>query len=240
MVRCLLQDEQSPTPNSALLRPRPGPGTGHPLGHRPAQVTKIRRSHRCGLRLVAGNTVQHSSPRVWGDIQKEPLSVKMFPSDLPDLSSSQPHSSPPQPSPRGFPARSNRPPSAFLHPPGWEALGPALGTETEVLTFCGAPPVEVWVVLIDGSPSDPGPQQHLKSQAQLPSLRPVPPHPHCEGSTKGTVPADGGPVPGAASSKTNPPPRPETCVNSIDTQPRPAARTSLGPQAQAPPLVLLL
>lgn len=99
----------------------------------------------------------------------------MFPSDLPDLSSSQPHSSPPQPSPRGFPARSNRPPSAFLHPPGWEALGPALGTETEVLTFCGAPPVEVWVVLIDGSPSDPGPRQHLKSQAQLPSLRPDPP-----------------------------------------------------------------
>lgn len=232
MVKWLLQDKQSPTPNSALLRPSPGPGMGHPLGHRPAQVTKIRRSHRCGLRLVAENIVQHPSPRVWGDFQKEPLNVKMFPSDPPDLSSSQHIPAHPNRTPGLSQSGATSPPSTFLHPPGWEALGPALGTETKVLTFRSAPPEEVCVVLLeDGGPSDPEQRQHLKSQAQLPSLCPVSPT-HTEGSRKVTVPPDGGTCAWGCKLKKYPPP-PETQVNSIDPQPHLAARANLGPQAPA-------
>lgn len=126
--------------------------------------------------------------------------------------------------PRGLTARSNGP--LFRSPTSsWVGgLGPALGTETKVLTFRGAAPVKVCVVLLaDRGPADPGLQQRLICQAQFPSLRPVlpppPNHPHCGGSRKVTVPPDG-----LVSCPQ------ETHVTSTDTQPQHAARTNLGPK----------
>ena len=158
--------------------------------HKPAQVAKIRKSDQCGLRPVAGNSAQHPSARVWGDFRKEPLNVKMFPSDLPDLSSSQPHSSLPPPVFPGLPSQEQCPPPppcpfcADTHsytllcgsPPG-----PALGTETKVLALCGAPLAQLCVILTDGDPSDPGRRQPLHAQAPTPN-------PRCDESGEGTAP----------------------------------------------------
>lgn len=131
-------------PNSVLFRPSPGPGTGHRLGHKPAQVAKIRKSDQCGLRPVAGNSAQHPSARVWGDFRKEPLNVKMFPSDLPDLSSSQPHSSLPPPVFPGLPSQeqcSPPPPCPFC-------------ADTHSYTLLGgSPPAQLWGRRQRSSPS---------------------------------------------------------------------------------------
>lgn len=185
----MLQDKQSPAPNSALLRPSPGPGIGHPLGHRPAQVTKIRRSLCCGLGLVTGNTAQHPSPRVWGNFQKEPPNVRKFPSDLPATF---------QPTP--------------TRPPGLPSL-------EHRLLFCTACADIHSDVLLGGRPQPQGQRQRSSPAAVHPldsgwsslcmearqalgtSTASPFPHTHCTGSRKGTVQSlqMGAPVPGAPS-----------------------------------------
>lgn len=221
----MLQDKQAPAPNSALLRPSPGPGIGHPLGHRPAQVTKIRKSLCCGLRLVTGNTAQHPSPRVWGNFQKEPPNVRKFPSDLPATFQPTPTRPPGLPSleQRLLFCTASLCRYSLLCPPGWEAPAPG----TKVLTCCSAPP-GLWVVLlVHGGPSGPG---YLNSQS-------LPPH-TLYTVQEGHSPSRWGPLCLGLQAK-NPAPSPRRLMLT-DAQPHLAARASLGSQAHSLPLVLLL
>nr|XP_058909968.1 uncharacterized protein LOC131750916 [Kogia breviceps]XP_058909969.1 uncharacterized protein LOC131750916 [Kogia breviceps] len=159
-----------PMPNSVLLRPGLGPGAGRLLGHGPAQVTKLREKHPCGLRLVAGDTAQqHPSPRVWSHSGKEPLKVKLLPSELPGLRYRQqclsPATQPPQVRSNG--AFSAQPFCADIcsHPLllGDRPLARPWGLRQSLLL--GSAPLELCAALIaDRGPPDPGSESTPRSR----------------------------------------------------------------------------
>ena len=169
---------------------------GRLLGHGPAQVTKLREDHPCGLRLVAGDTAQHPSPRVWSDFGMEPLGVKLLPSELPGLRYRQQCLSPPTQPPQ---VRSNGPFSAqpfcadiCPHPLllGGRPLARPWGLRQSLLL--GSAPLELCAALIaDRGPPDPGsestPRARPGSRPHPPST-PSPKRPHCEEAEEDAAP----------------------------------------------------